>query len=128
MRAEPGEGARILEPVVGSSSVILLDESAHLGQRRLMLPAFHGEKMQQLSDLVTEVTEREVAAWSTGRELPLHPRLKALTLEVILRAVFGLDRGRGSTRCARRSAHRCCASASPHSPLRRPRAPLDGGS
>src|SRR4029079_3578217 len=61
----PGEGAKILEPVVGTYSVILLDEAAHISQRRLMLPAFHGEKMQQLSDLVTEVTEREVASWPT---------------------------------------------------------------
>jgi len=89
----PGEGATILEPVVGTYSLILLDEQAHLSQRRLMLPAFHGEKMQQLSDIVTEVTEREVAAWPTGDRLTLHPRLQGLTLEVILRAVFGLDPG-----------------------------------
>jgi cytochrome P450 len=89
----PGEGARILEPVVGTYSVILLDESAHLSQRRMMLPAFHGEKMQQLSDLVTEVTERELAGWPTGTSTGLHTRLQGLTLEVILRAVFGLDSG-----------------------------------
>ena len=45
----PGEGARILEPIVGTNSVILLDEGDHLEQRKLMLPAFHGEKMQRLS-------------------------------------------------------------------------------
>src|SRR4051794_16092548 len=89
----PGEGARILEPVVGRYSVILLDENEHLAQRRLMLPAFHGEKMQRLSDLVSEVTEREVASWPTGSEVTLHPRLQGLTLEVILRAVFGLQPG-----------------------------------
>src|SRR3954451_3132522 len=89
----PGEGARILEPVVGTYSLILLDEKAHLSQRRLMLPAFHGEKMQQLSDLVSEVTEREVASWPTGSEVTLHPRLQGLTLEVILRAVFGMNPG-----------------------------------
>jgi cytochrome P450 len=89
----PGEGARILEPVVGTYSVILLDEKDHLSQRRLMLPAFHGEKMQRLSSLVTEVTEREVASWPTGTEVRLHPRLQALTLEVILRAVFGMEPG-----------------------------------
>src|SRR3954454_55776 len=83
----PGEGARILEPVVGKYSLILLDEKDHLSQRRLMLPAFHGEKMQRLSDLVTEVTEREVAAWPTDSEVTLHPLLQGLTLEVILRAV-----------------------------------------
>src|SRR4051812_10256822 len=89
----PGEGARILEPVVGTYSVILLDEKAHLSQRRLMLPAFHGEKMQKLSDLVTEVTEREVGSWPTQSAVSLHPRLQELTLEVILRAVFGMDPG-----------------------------------
>jgi len=51
----PGEGARILEPVVGANSVILLDESDHLEQRKLMLPAFHGEKMERLSALMTQV-------------------------------------------------------------------------
>jgi cytochrome P450 len=90
----PGEGARLLEPVVGANSVILLDERAHLSQRKLMLPAFHGEKMQRLSGLMREVTEREVAGWPKGEPIALHPRLQALTLEIILRAVFGLDAGK----------------------------------
>jgi cytochrome P450 len=90
----PGEGAAILEPIVGTYSVILLDEAAHLGQRRLMLPAFHGAKMQLLSDLVAEVAEREVASWPSGSPVTLHGRLQGLTLEVILRAVFGLAPGR----------------------------------
>ena len=89
----PGEGARILEPVVGSNSVILLDEQAHLEQRKLMLPAFHGEKMQRLTGLMAEVAEREAASWPRDESVALHPRLQALTLEVILRAVFGLDPG-----------------------------------
>ena len=89
----PGEGARLLEPVVGANSVILLDERAHLSQRKLMLPAFHGEKMQRLSGLMREVTEREVARWPQNEPIALHPRLQALTLEIILRAVFGLDSG-----------------------------------
>jgi cytochrome P450 len=89
----PGEGARILEPVVGSFSVILLDEGPHLEQRKLLLPAFHGEKMQRLSGLMRELAEREVASWPRGEPVELHPRLQALTLEIILRAVFGLDAG-----------------------------------
>jgi cytochrome P450 len=89
----PGEGARVLQPVVGKNSVILLDESEHLSQRRLMLPAFHGEKMERLTGLMTEVAEREAASWPRGEPIELHPRLQALTLEVILRAVFGLDAG-----------------------------------
>jgi cytochrome P450 len=90
----PGEGARILEPIVGRHSVILLDEDAHMEQRKLLLPAFHGERMARLADLVTEVTEREVARWPRDRPVALHPLLQELTLEVILRAVFGLDPGR----------------------------------
>jgi cytochrome P450 len=89
----PGEGAAILEPVVGTYSLILLDEGAHLSQRKLMLPAFHGEKMQRLSGLMAEVAEREVADWPRDETVALHPRLQALTLEIILRAVFGLDPG-----------------------------------
>ena len=89
----PGEGAKVLEPVVGRNSVILLDEDAHMGQRKLMLPAFHGERMERLAGLVEEVTAEEVAA--IRREVPvsLHPRMQDLTLKIILRAVFGLDPG-----------------------------------
>jgi cytochrome P450 len=89
----PGEGARVLEPIVGKNSVILLDEAAHMEQRKLMLPAFHGEKMARLSGLMTEVAEREVASWPRDRTIVLAPRLQRLTLEIILRAVFGLDPG-----------------------------------
>jgi cytochrome P450 len=89
----PGEGARILEPVLGANSVILLDEGAHLRQRKLLLPAFHGEKMQDLSGLMSEIAERELAEWPREQEVSLHPRLQRLTLEVILRAVFGVRRG-----------------------------------
>jgi cytochrome P450 len=78
---------------VGTNSVILLDERPHLSQRKLMLPAFHGEKMQRLSGLVEDVAEREVARWPKDEPVVLHPRLQALTLEIILRAVFGLDAG-----------------------------------
>jgi cytochrome P450 len=89
----PGEGARILEPVVGKNSVILLDERPHLSQRKLMLPAFHGEKMERLAGVMTEVAEREAASWPRDEPLRLHPRLQSLTMRVILRAVFGLDEG-----------------------------------
>lgn len=89
----PGEGARVLEPVVGRNSVLLLDEGAHMEQRKLMLPAFHGERMERLTGLMTEVAEREVASWPRGTRIELHPRMQALTLEIILRAVFGLTTG-----------------------------------
>jgi cytochrome P450 len=89
----PGEGARVLEPVVGANSVILLDGGPHLEQRKLMLPAFHGERIERLTGLVEEVTDREISAWAGEPELTLAPRMQSLTLEIILRAVFGLDPG-----------------------------------
>lgn len=89
----PGEGARILEPIIGRNSVILLDEGPHMEQRKLMLPAFHGEKMQRLTNLMTELAEREIADWPQDEAIKLHPRLQRLTLEIILRAVFGLESG-----------------------------------
>ncbi len=89
----PGEGARILEPTVGKNSVIVLDEGPHLEQRKLMLPAFHGEKMQRLTGLMTELAEREIESWPVDQAVSLHPRLQKLTLEIILRTVFGLEQG-----------------------------------
>jgi cytochrome P450 len=89
----PGEGASILEPIVGPNSVILLDEGPHLRQRKLLLPAFHGERMQRLSGLMSELAEREVASWPLEQPVALHPPVRRLTLEIILRAVFGLQRG-----------------------------------
>ncbi len=89
----PGEGARVLEPLVGRNSVILLDEGPHLEQRKLLLPAFHGEKMQQLVGVMSELTRREVDTWPADQPVALHGPLQRLTLEIILRTVFGLEQG-----------------------------------
>jgi cytochrome P450 len=89
----PGEGARVLEPVVGSNSVILLDEGAHMEQRKLMLPAFHGGRMERLTGLMEEVAAEELAALPREAPVELHPHMQDLTLKIILRAVFGLDPG-----------------------------------
>jgi cytochrome P450 len=90
----PGEGGKVIEPVVGPSSVIVLDEERHLQQRKLMLPPFHGEALQRLSGLIDEFCAREVASWPVGDPVALHPRLQRVTLEIILRVVFGLEEGR----------------------------------
>lgn len=89
----PGSGARILEPIVGTRSVILLDGQDHMEQRRLMLPAFHGERISKLESLVQETVDEELQSWPGDHEIELHERLQALTLEIILRAVFGLTPG-----------------------------------
>ena len=89
----PGEGVRVIESIVGRNSVILLDEDAHMEQRKLMLPAFHGERMQRLEGVMRELAERELASWPRDQAIALHPRLQRLTLEIILRVVFGLEQG-----------------------------------
>ena len=91
----PGRGVALL-PVVGSRSVLLLEGSEHLARRKLMLPPFHGERMRAYESIVREVVERDVATWPAGQELSVHPRMQAVTLEVIVRAVFGVtDPARG---------------------------------
>mgnify|MGYP000229840701 CR=1 FL=1 len=89
----PGEGARILEPIVGPTSILLLDGDRHMSQRKLVLPAFHGSRMEALRDVVAEVARREIEGWPRDRSQPLHPHLQQLTLKAIMRAVFGLGEG-----------------------------------
>ncbi len=81
----------ILEPVVGPRSILLLQGDEHLRRRRLMLPPFHGERMRAYETTIAEATEQEIASWPLGEEFQLHPRMQAITLEVILRAVFGVE-------------------------------------
>ncbi len=85
-----GEGNDVLEPVLGPRSVLLLDESPHLWRRKLMLPMFHGEAVRQYAEIVDEVAEGEIDRWPIGQRFALHPRMRALTFEVILRAVIGV--------------------------------------
>ncbi|HKG36863.1 MAG TPA: cytochrome P450 [Solirubrobacterales bacterium] len=79
-----------LEPMLGSRSVLLLEGREHLTRRRLMLPAFHGERMRTYEAIVRDAITREIDRWPVGEPFPLHPRMQAMALEVILRAVFGV--------------------------------------
>jgi cytochrome P450 len=80
-----------LEPLMGKNSVLLLDGPEHMRQRKLMLPSFHGERMQRYGALMREITEEEIGRWSAGAPFPLRPRTQAITLEIIMRAVFGIE-------------------------------------
>jgi cytochrome P450 len=89
--ARAGEGNSILEPIVGSQSVLLLDEGAHMVQRKLLLPPLHGERIARYADLMTAIAEEEIARWPLGEPMRLLPRMQSVTLEVILRTVFGVS-------------------------------------
>jgi len=87
-----GEVARLLEPVVGRHSVLVLDEAEHMAERRLLLPPFHGERIGAYEDLIGEVAREEIQTWPVGSTIELHPRMQAITLEIIVRLVFGAER------------------------------------
>ncbi len=83
-----------LKPVLGGRSVMLSEEPEHMTQRRLMLPRFHGERMREDAEMMTELARREVRSWPVGEPFQIWPRMQALTQEVVMRAVFGDDEGR----------------------------------
>jgi cytochrome P450 family 135 len=88
-----GEGNAALEPVLGKRSLLLLDGQDHLRHRRLMLPSFHGERLRGYGELMRQIALDEVDRWPRGRPTRMQPRMQAITLEIILRVVFGLERG-----------------------------------
>ena len=86
----PGRNV-ILEPLLGPGSLLLQEDDEHLRRRKLMLPPFHGQRMRAYEEVIREATERAIASWPRGEEIALHPSMQAITLEVILRAVFGVE-------------------------------------
>jgi len=86
-----GEGNAVLAPLLGPGSTLLLDGKEHLRHRRLLLPPFHGERMRNYGAVMAEIAERHVAAWPRGRGFAVLPGMQAITLEVIMRAVFGVN-------------------------------------
>ena len=88
-----GEGNAILSPLVGDTSVLTLDGAEHMTQRKLMLPPFHGQRMQGYGELMATIAEREIDSWPSAVGFPAWPRMQAITLEIILEAVFGLEKG-----------------------------------
>ncbi len=79
-----------LRPLVGPRSLLLLEGADHLSRRKAMLPPFHGDRMRAYEPVVAEATERELSSWPVGKPFAVHPSMQAITLEVILRAVFGV--------------------------------------
>ena len=86
-----GEANHILKPTLGQHSILCVDEAAHLRQRRLLLPPFHGERMQAYRDVMRDATERQLELMPRGVPFALREHTQAITLEVIMRAVFGVS-------------------------------------
>jgi cytochrome P450 len=86
-----GEANAVLRPVMGPSSVLCTDQPEHLAQRKRMLPAFHGSAVDRYVEIVRAATEASMDEWPVGRTFAVLPRMQAVTLEVILRAVIGVE-------------------------------------
>jgi cytochrome P450 len=90
--ARAGEANRpFLEPVLGTTSVLVTDDAPHRRQRRLLMPAFHGESITALAETMARIAADEIETWPVGRPFPSRPRFQAITLEVILRTVIGAE-------------------------------------
>jgi cytochrome P450 family 135 len=85
--------ATVLGDALGENSLLTLDGDRHLSQRKLLLPPFHGEAVRRYAEVMARAAADEVERWPLGRAFALRPRMQAITLEVILRAVFGVRDG-----------------------------------
>lgn len=80
-----------IAPLVGTTSLLTLNGPEHLRHRKLLLPPFHGDRMRSYADDIAALARDEISQWHTGDVRKLHPAMQSITLEVILRIVFGVD-------------------------------------
>jgi cytochrome P450 len=89
--APSATGNSPIRPVMGERSVLVLTGAEHMRQRKLLLPPFHGERMREYEQTIVQATRADMEAWPLGEPMRLQERTRAITLEVILRAVFGVE-------------------------------------
>jgi cytochrome P450 len=85
-----GEPRQIMEPVTGPSSILLLDAERHMRMRKLMLPPFHGEAIAHYAELIEQISNREIDNWRRADTIRTRTVAQTVTMEVIIRAVFGI--------------------------------------
>jgi cytochrome P450 family 135 len=88
---DSGQANLPLRPILGTRNVLLLDGAEHLRRRKLVLPPFHGERMKAYAEIIESVTERDLTGWPPAEPFAVLPHMQAITFEVILRAVFGVE-------------------------------------
>ncbi len=84
-------GESPLRPIVGPNSVLTTVGPTHMRQRKLLLPPFHGEAVERYTQMIADVAEREIGAWPLGETFALAPRMQAVTLDVIMAGIFGVE-------------------------------------
>ncbi len=88
-----GQANSVLKPFLGQHSLLLLDGDEHLRQRRLIMPALHGERMQAYGRAMIDIAHASIDTWPSGTPFPLHRPMQQITLQIILRTVFGIAQG-----------------------------------
>jgi cytochrome P450 len=88
-----GDANMIATALLGENSVLLLDEVPHMTQRKLLLPPFHGDRVQRYHDTMARICEEEIATWPIDEPMSLLPRMQTITLNVIMSAIFGVSGG-----------------------------------
>ena len=88
-----GKANFVLKPFLGQHSVLLLDGAEHLRQRKMMLPSFHGERMQAYGQSMTDLAHDSIDTWPIGTGFAVHRPMQQITLQVIVRTVFGIGEG-----------------------------------
>ena len=110
-------GESPLRPILGTGSVLTAVGPRHMRQRKLLLPPFHGEAIERYTAMIAAATEREIDSWPLDRPFALAPRMQAITLDVIMAGVFGIEgrpeRGTPEHRMRATVKHLVAASTSP---------------
>src|ERR1700742_2109109 len=84
-------GESPLRPIVGPNSVLTAIGPRHLRQRKLLLPPFHGEAIERYEQMISAAPDGETGRWRIGEPIALAPRMQAITLDVIMSGIFGID-------------------------------------
>src|SRR3954447_4640478 len=84
-------GESPLRPIVGPNSTLTALGERHMRQRKLLLPSFHGEAVERYMSMIAEAAEREIDRWPLGEPFALAPRMQAITLDVIMGGIFGIE-------------------------------------
>jgi cytochrome P450 len=107
-------GESPLRPIVGPNSVLTAVGPRHMRQRKLLLPSFHGEAIERYAQMIADAAEREIDRWPVGEPFPLAPRMQAITLDVIMAGIFGIEGrpARGTPERGLRDAVRLLVKAS----------------
>ena len=92
-RLQAGRANRVLKPIVGSNSILLLDGARHKRERKLLMPPLHGERMRLYSRMMCEIIDQSIDSWPVEASFPIHSRMQEITLDIILRTVFGVAKG-----------------------------------